>query len=253
MSGLQTPLSLAAQAAADAQAAAQAAAATQAAAAAQAAATTISTADFMKFLQAYKAPTKLATIEQPRAGGINATGAWTGSGSGQLGAEPFSGYCMHAFQADPIKNHQAMAPIEERCRRGLSSATTDPLFSMAGEPDADKTVLSIKAFEKLVMYCGMDSVFYIVMDDGSRVNMLKEPGLVTKTMVDDWCEDILSKGVHKNPTIGGHHSPCPFDKTNMSWSGDSLLNSCTVALRTDLETRVAIKDRTVLEIQQYLA
>jgi hypothetical protein len=73
MSGLQTPLSLAAQAAADAQAAAQAAAATQAAAAAQAAATTISTADFMKFLQAYKAPTKLATIDQPRAGGINAT------------------------------------------------------------------------------------------------------------------------------------------------------------------------------------
>jgi hypothetical protein len=119
MSGLQTPLSLAAQAAADAQAAAQAAAATQAAAAAQAAATTISTADFMKFLQAYKAPTKLATIGQPRAGGINATGAWTGSGSGQLGAEPFSGYCMRAFQADPVKNHQAMAPIEERCRRGL--------------------------------------------------------------------------------------------------------------------------------------
>jgi hypothetical protein len=58
MSGLQTPLSLAGQAAADAQAAAQAATATQAAAAAQAAATTISTADFMKFLQAYKAPTR---------------------------------------------------------------------------------------------------------------------------------------------------------------------------------------------------
>jgi copper(I)-binding protein len=74
MSGLQTPLSLAAQAAADAQAAAQAAAATQAAAqaaaATQAAASTISTAGFMKFLQAYKAPTKLATIDQPRAGGI---------------------------------------------------------------------------------------------------------------------------------------------------------------------------------------
>jgi hypothetical protein len=30
----------------------------------------------------------------------------------------------------------------------------------------------------------------------------------------------------------------------MSWSGDALLNSCTVPLRTDLETRVAIKDRT---------
>ena len=249
MSGLQTPMSLAAQAAADAQAAAQAAAATQAAAAAQAAAqapapATISATDFMQFLQAYKAPTKLTTIDQPRAGGVNTTGAWTGSGSGQLGTEPFSGYCMRSFQADPIKNHQAMAPIEERCRRGLSSATTDPLFSMAGEPDADKTVLSIKAFEKLVMYCGMDSVFYIVLDDGSKVNMLKEPGLVTKTMVDTWCEDVLSKGVHRNPTLGIRYPPCPFDKTNMSWSGDALLNSCTVALRTDLETRVAIQDRT---------
>jgi hypothetical protein len=100
---------------------------------------------------------------------------------------------MRPFQADPIKNHQAMAPIEERCHRGLFSATTDPLFSMADEPDADKTILSIKAFEKLVMYCGMDSVFYIVLDDGSKVNMLKEPGLVTKTMVDTWCEDVLSK------------------------------------------------------------
>jgi hypothetical protein len=82
MSGLQTPMSLAAKAAADAQAAALAAAA-----AAQAAAGTISTADFMKFLQAYRAPTKLATIDKPRAGGVNTTGAWTGSGIGQLGTE----------------------------------------------------------------------------------------------------------------------------------------------------------------------
>jgi hypothetical protein len=137
-----------------------------------------------------------------------------------------------------------MAPIEERCCHGLFSVTTEPLFSMAGEPHADKTVLSIKAFEKLVMYCGMDSVFYNVLDDGSKVNMLKEPGLVTKTMVDTWCEDVLSKGVHENPTLRVRHPLCPFDKTKMSWSGDTLLNSCTVlALRTDLETRVAIQDR----------
>jgi hypothetical protein len=126
------------------------------------------------------APTEQATIGQPRAGGVNDTGAWTGSGSGQPVTEPLSGYCMRAFQADPIKNHQAMAPIEERCRSGLSSVTTDPLFSiLADEPDAYKTVLFIKAFEKLVIYYGMDSVFYIVLDDGSKVNMLREPGLVT--------------------------------------------------------------------------
>jgi hypothetical protein len=146
-------------------------------------------------------PTKQATIGQPRTGGVNDTGAWTGSGSGQLGTEPLSGYCMRTFQADPIKNHQAMAPIEERCRSGLSSVTTDPLFSMADEPDAYKTLLSIKAFEKLVIYCGMDSVFYIVLDDGSKVNMLREPGLVTNTMVVTWCEDVLCKGVYRDSSI----------------------------------------------------
>jgi hypothetical protein len=75
-------------------------------------------------------------------------------------------------------------------------------------------------------------------------------------MVDTWCEDVLSKGVHRDPSIGGRHTLCPYDKTNMSWSGDALLNSCTVALRTDLETRVAIKDRNgpslLYEILLYL-
>jgi hypothetical protein len=56
--------------------------AAQSAANAQAAAP-ISTADLMKPLQSYRAPTKQATtIHEPRAGEVNNVGAWTGSGSG---------------------------------------------------------------------------------------------------------------------------------------------------------------------------
>ena len=239
-----TPQEAAAQIAAQAaaqEAAARVAAQAAAQMAAQAAvaaveANTISGADFARFLQSYRAPPKLVTLAQPRVGGVNTTGAWTGPGSGRLGLDPQSGYCMRQFQADPIKNHQAMNPIEEKCRRGLSSST-DPLFSLAGEPDADKIIYAIRAFEKHVVYTGMDAVFDIVpRNGGTVVRMLQEPGLIDTKMIEEWIEDLLAYGVNGK-------RPCTYDKTNLAWSGEAILNSCTDALRLDLETTVPLADQ----------
>jgi hypothetical protein len=95
MSGLQIPMSLTTQAA-------------------SAAAITISTADFVKFLQAY----------EPRAGGANATGAWPGSGSGQLGTEPFSGYWLTP----------AMGP-SGAAKHGLDNATNLKVIALIKEQE----------------------------------------------------------------------------------------------------------------------
>ena len=203
---------------------------------------TISSDDFARFLQAYRPPSRHTAPAIPRVGGVSATGAWTGAGSGGLGKYPYSGFCMRAFLADPIKNHQAMTPIEEKCRSGLKSSS-EPLFSLAGEPDADKIVLSIRAFEKHCSYTGMDSVFAIVLTDGTVVSMLTEPGLIDTGMVSTWTVDLLVDGVHSTTGSTKYRSRdpvCDYDRTNLTWSGEALLNSCSSALRLELETTVSI-------------
>ncbi|CAB9499472.1 hypothetical protein SEMRO_62_G035250.1 [Seminavis robusta] len=79
------------------------------------------------------------TLEKPRVGGLNATGAWTGHGVGGEGTSPMSAQCMRDFKTDVIKNHQALSPIELKCKEGLSGSP-DLLFSLPGEPNADKAV-----------------------------------------------------------------------------------------------------------------
>jgi hypothetical protein len=61
-------------------------------------------------------------------------------------------------------------------------------------------------------------------------------------MVDDWVEDLLHDGV---PYGTGHDRtfPCDYDKENLAWSGNAILNSCTPALRLELETTVPVSAR----------
>ena len=62
------------------------------------------------------------TFTAPRVGGTNSTGVWTGMGSDGAGTAPKSANCYRAFDADVIKNHTAMAPIEVKCQAGLKDS-----------------------------------------------------------------------------------------------------------------------------------
>jgi hypothetical protein len=70
--------------------------------------------------------------------------------------------------------------------------------------------------------------------------------MVNQDTFNEWCSNVLDKGVWgKDPTSGDsiHLPTCPYDLVNMDGSADAILNSCTLVLCYDLETKVAIEDR----------
>jgi len=95
---------------------------------------------------------------------------------------------------------------------------------------------------------GMEGVFHVVAADGTITYMLQEPGRCTSSAIDLWCVDLLTTGVIQAPPTatctGGMlgtptcHLPCKYDRINMLWSGEALLNSCTDALKQDLKLTV---------------
>ena len=177
------------------------------------------------------------TFTAPRVGGTNSTGVWTGMGSDGAGTAPKSANCYRGFDADVIKNHTAMTPIEVKCSTGLKDSP-ELLFSTNEESNAGKVVPSLYAFKDSMVNCGMEGVFNIVQADGTKVNMLTSPGMVTTTMVGTWCDDLLTNGVHDPIPTSGHLPVCLLDGINMRWSGEALLNSCTETLKQDLKLAV---------------
>ena len=176
-------------------------------------------------------------LTKPRVGGLNPAGAWTGFGSGSQGKDPKSATCMRDFETTVVKSFAAMAPIEEKCQRGLRDAP-ELLFCMSDESNANMTVNSLIAFEERMIHCGMEGVFHIVSSSGSTLNMFKEPGMCTDALITAWCEDVVTMGVHDNIVNNSRHPVCSYDRTNMVWSGEALLSSCTEALKQDLKFNV---------------
>ena len=207
--------------------------------------TTLTPDQFTEFLKSIGKKSAAATLDVPRLGGTNTTGAWTGFGAGELQQEPASSSCMRAFNTDVLKNHQAISPIEAKCKEGLSKSP-ELQFCMASEPNAKLIIYSIHSFEDLMIQAGMDGIFTLVKDDLTTVNMLKQPGMITTDLVKTWCEDVLVKGVCYKDSNGaiGRLPLCPYDRTNMIWSGEALLNSCSVVLKEDLKLSLAAGDRT---------
>jgi hypothetical protein len=152
---------------------------------------------------------------------------------------------MRTFDTDVIKNHQAMAPIEDRCKKGLRDSP-ELLFCMPDEPNAGTIVNSIRALEDHIILCGMEGAFNIIVGDHSgltTLNMLQRPGRVTAAIVDAWCEASLDIGVPRVQSPG-YHPICPHDCTNLLWSAEAILNYCTEILHQDLKLVIPPKDRT---------
>ena len=150
---------------------------------------------------------------------------------------------MRDFNTDEVKNFNAMSPIEEKCQKGLLNQAS-LWFSMPDESNAKLVVSSLIAFEERVINHGLEGVFLIVQVDGTVLNMLQEPGMCTTATVDAWCTDLLTVGARskRDPSI---RSPvCAYDRVNLMWSGEALLNSCTEALKQDLKLSLPPDDRS---------
>jgi hypothetical protein len=66
------------------------------------------------------------------------------------------------------------------------------------------------------------------------LDMFETPGLIGSIdRVDQWCQDLVKNGVMVG--FDGSRSPvCPYDATNLIWSGKALLNSCTPTLKESI-------------------
>ncbi|CAB9529127.1 hypothetical protein SEMRO_2406_G326550.1 [Seminavis robusta] len=194
-----------------------------------------------------------STLKQPLVGGLNATGAWTGHGVGGEGTSPMSAQCMRDFKTDVIKNHQALSPIELKCKEGLSDSP-DLLFSLPGEPNADKVVPSLIALSEFMISVGMESVFRIIQTDGTQLDMLLQPGMVSSDIERTWHKDLTINGVIKVDDQGrpvlvngavDRFAQCSYDAQNLHWSGEAVLNSCSPTLMQDLKQVIPqLADRT---------
>jgi hypothetical protein len=77
---------------------------------------------------------------------------------------------MRTFDTDVIKNHQAMAPVEDRCKKGLRDSP-ELLFFMPDEPNAGTIVNSIRALEDHIILCGMEGAFNIIAGGPSGLEL----------------------------------------------------------------------------------
>jgi hypothetical protein len=205
----------------------------------------LSVEQLLQVLAGLRSQQVLPVLTEPRHGGISATGVWTGMGAGGTGLRPYSKYCMREFKTDAIKNHQHMHPIEDRCKQGLRDSP-ELHFSLSHEPNAHTVVSSIRAFEKLMINCGMDGAFTIIDKNHETISFLQQPGMVNQRDLLSWCADISVNGVWTKDDNGDPvRAPlCPYDQVNMDWSAEAVLNSCTPALRYDLEQKVPLTDQS---------
>ena len=100
---------------------------------------------------------------------------------------------MRAFQADPLKEHQALKPVIEACIKGV---TQDHLqFCLNNETNANRICLCIRNIEEHFQELGMEAIFLIHQKHGDSINMLQEPGLLTEAMVNSWIDELTLVGV----------------------------------------------------------
>ena len=139
----------------------------------------------------------------PRVGRVDSRGLWTGMGASLKGKLPKSSDCLRGFiTVDVIKAHSLMATVEKACTAGIPDEGMH--FDLPDEPTGAKVGLCLREFERIIIHCGMDLVFNIIQENGPAINMLKEPGKLTKTKVETWINDLTtfwSVGSHQPSEI----------------------------------------------------
>ena len=194
----------------------------------------LTAAQIMQLLAAAKGGNNRPFVK-PRFGGIDAVGPWTGAGRNGLFTAPRTSNCYRDYKTDVVKAQAQLKGVEAACMSGLEGQESF-LFCTNHESNAKRIVPCIQAMEKFMISHGMEGVFLIALPDGSTLNMFKKPGMLTQSMVDTWCEDVMIKGVLKPD--GSRHPVCPHDATVMSWSAEALLNTCTMTFRQNLEREI---------------
>ena len=175
----------------------------------------------------------------PHVGGVNRLGAWTGLGALDEGQDLRSPNCMRAFQADPLKEHQALKPVAEACVEGITEDNMQ--LCLSNEPNADRICLCIRNIQEHFQDLGMEPICNIHLKGGDTINMLQEPGLLTDDIVDTWIDDLTIVRVW-DPIKKVRLPVCDYDLKNMTMLGKALLNSCSEGLQMLIKAGLKPKD-----------
>lgn len=152
--------------------------------------------------QSASAPVQL---DQPRVGGVDENGAWSGLGKNNLGAKPKSGLCYRKFSfSDKAKSVSEINKIERECKKGISEQT-DYLFTLPLEQGSKSLSDCLSVFRTFAINCGLEGVFAINTRAGEKINMFTHCGRLSEDLVETWCSD-LSQGIVTH-TKHSRHSP----------------------------------------------
>ena len=196
------------------------------------------TAEQLQQLIASLAPSKSTPTytKAPRVGGVSSTGVWTGYGQQDQQLKPRTAKCYRRWNfTSPDKAFAQEQRIEDACREGLKADPTNTLFSLPDEKDGKSLIHTLKSFKRMAEDLGYEAVFDIVLHDGTRVNMLTKPGLVSKPMMETWLED-LEKGVYLNSQ---RQPPCDLDAVNLDYSYSAVLNSCSPGVYANIYNKLS--------------
>ena len=196
----------------------------------------IDAAALQQLLQAINAKPQVPPPPMPRVGGVNEVGAWTGFGSSDDSSFPRTSSCIRRLKREESKSYTQLNAIEEKIRGGLKSVTgSGPLFCLESEPDAKRVVTVIRTLGDYLETHGLEPVFHIVTAT-ETINMLARPSLLSEDMITTWIQDLKVDGVHDQK--GGRLPVCPYDRTNLNWSYDAIMNSCTPDLVEELKSNL---------------
>ena len=168
-------------------------------------------------------------LPKPRVGGVTGVGVWTGLGAGKLGLQPSSNSCYRKLAGSEIKSFKTITDIEDKCKLGFRDRP-DLHFGLHTEPNHDKGATILRALEDCMCDYGMDGVFCIETNH-ETLQMFKQPGFLDDDIVTKWVEALQTTGVKGAPV-------CPYDETNLLWSGSALLNSCSNDLKTHIKNQL---------------
>ena len=176
---------------------------------------------------------------QPRVGGKDKTGVWTGCGR-MKGQEPYGTDCYRDFYNGRDQT-VGRARVEKACCYALGSKYHDPLFSLSTEANPKYTLIeALKIVENYMIQKGMDGVFTIYSASGDKINMFTEIGKLSKDLVTKWVDSLLSGGY--TGVAGTYRGACLYDRQNLLWSGVALEQVASTNMHRSIELAVPDRD-----------
>jgi hypothetical protein len=180
-------------------------------------------------------PVKMTQVQGPRVGGGQDGETWWTGGSNVTSKRRIAPKDTAARRPDSFRSADSVA---KQCKEGLP--TTHHL-GKEGEKDYTISLVTwIAAIQGYMVEKGMDTVFYIYDPiHDQEVNMFEQWGVVTKEQVKEWVK-TLKEGVPDTSDPTQKLPACPYDETNLLWSGKAIVNSVSMQLWSQFEQDLSL-------------